>query len=91
MLQLDGFGFKTDIIYDESTLNELYKSIDPMFQTAKARKGTKATNSSTSLKDSIYDASILQDIEKLIDKNWREIFDNLPVDIRNQFRGTLFS
>ena len=44
MLQLDGFGFKADMIYDESTLNELYKSIDPMFQTAKARKGTKARN-----------------------------------------------
>ena len=84
--KLDTFGFKRDILYDSDILCKVFNCMDPMFNVVKAGKNAK-----TVFKSSIYDISILQDIENVIDLTWREIFNGLENDVQDQLRGSIFT
>ena len=90
-LKLDGFGFKYDIVYDEDTLSKVFHSMDPMFEVVKeAAKKAKTFSKTATLKESIYDISILQDIEKVINDNWQQIYDKLEDHTQDELRDSLF-
>ena len=90
-LKLDGFGFKYDIVYDEDTLSKVFHSMDPMFEVVKeAAKKAKTFSKTATLQESIYDISILQDIEKVINDNWQQIYDKLEDHTQDKLRDSLF-
>ena len=85
-LKLNGFGFKYDISYDDNILREVFDSMDPIFEVVNAAKKAKVLHK-TAFRESIYDISILHDIEMVINKGWQELFNGFEHHIQDRFRG----